>query len=235
MIYLISFIAAAFLFSYLTKKKTEEGYLKTVYKTDWHYKLIVWTFRSEPNFKKFCGYWWLAMFCFLCFPLTVLSYFVEWVIDSFFVIWTRKEENKVYRNTPTPIKIEKVVCEKQRAYVEKWTGYLRYLVKPFLILSAIGAAYLIYLILGNAAEAISLSDLISAVIIVACVGAAAFIVRKAWEWMGALRQIVKEKTVTEEKESIVPKIFAPVAALVASIVAAFKKECPIMEIKESKE
>lgn len=233
MIYLISFIAAAFLFSYLTKKKTEDGYLKTVYKTDWHYKLIVWTFRSEPDFKKFCGYWWLAMFCFLCFPLTVVSYFVEWVIDSFSVIWTSKEKNKVYR--PTPIKIEKQVCEKQGAYVKKWTVYLRYLVKPFIILSAIGAAYLIYLIVGNVVEAISLYDLISAVAIVACVGAAAFIVRKALEWMGALRQIVKEKTVTEERESIVPKIFAPVAALAASIVAAFKKECPVMEIKESKE
>ena len=180
MIYLISFIAAAFLFSYLTKKKTEDGYLKTVYKTDWHYKLIVWTFRSEPDFKKFCGYWWLAMFCFLCFPLTVLSYFVEWVIDSFSVIWTSKEENEVYR--PAPIKIEKEVCEKQQVYVQKWTGYLRYLVKPFIILSAIGAAYLIYLIVGNVVKAISLSDLISAVIIVACVGAAAFIMRKAWEW-----------------------------------------------------
>lgn len=74
MIYLfIATIIATFLYSFFTKKTTDEGAAKSLSKTSWQYRLVCWTVEREPDFKGYCPFFWSVWLCVIFLPFTVFQ------------------------------------------------------------------------------------------------------------------------------------------------------------------
>lgn len=120
-------------------------------------------------------------------------------------------------------------------YLSKCQNYLSYLVKPFLITSALFVTYLFYVIVKNIFSSVSISTFVYSGVITISLVLVVFLAKKAYKWLKVAARVIEKSKIPLEpkKESyILTKLAGLIMFIPRLISRTYTKECPIITFKD---
>lgn len=112
--------------------------------------------------------------------------------------------------------------------------YLSYLIKPGLILGALGIAYCLYLALSTAVSFVSLKDFLTGFVIAVSICGLVWIVKKAYSWLSVAARVVEKVNIPLPQSDSVfwTKVAGIILFIPRLIIKTWQKECPIITYKD---